>query len=45
MTTPPEAQKPTDDEALRELVETAARAYFSTCRKLARAINRLKAKG
>lgn len=34
-----------DDAALREFIESAARAYFSTCRRLARAISRLKSKG
>jgi hypothetical protein len=31
-----------DDRTLKEVVETAATAYFSACRKIARTINRLK---
>ncbi len=31
-----------DDGALKETVEKAASAYFSACRKLARAISHLK---
>ncbi len=31
-----------DSGGLKEAVETAASAYFSACRKIARAINRLK---
>jgi hypothetical protein len=35
-------RKDGDHRTLKETVETAASAYFSACRKLARAINRLK---
>lgn len=39
---PTRRDKRPERRALQEVVETAATAYFSTCRKLARAINRLK---
>ena len=41
---PATADEPPESEqgGLKEAVETAASAYFSACRKLARAVNRLK---